>query len=390
MTSSNGSEWVPDGYTMLNRPWSAEEQERVQSSEDHRGEVLDWDHSTPDPGGPPITEPWPGLVIAAGGFPEPEDRGLATLTDLGVVEYVEDIIRPGRILVHAGTEGSGKTFADQELAIRVACAGGSFAGTWTVRQTGAVLVLSEMHVDDDFGREETVLDSLGLDRSELRGRYFRLPLLTAAGGPPALTVPQWRRWVVGWMREHGVVLLVIDTATGASQVDPWGRAIQAIYADLRVMLTEHPALSIVLVVHVRKPTGRADHGISSVIGEWGRWADIVLLQENDGDSLERSRLTLRKRVRRERRIVATKRGGLLVDPTDAATSSAKVPTADVLAAIEKRPGLSYAELGEELGVSKDTASRYVKALGDQVDTAPTGPRGQVRIFRTAAPPQTAA
>ena len=34
-------------------------------------------------------------------FPEPEDRGTATLSALGGVEYVDDIIRPGRIVVVA-------------------------------------------------------------------------------------------------------------------------------------------------------------------------------------------------------------------------------------------------------------------------------------------------
>lgn len=355
---------------------------------------VDWaeGHAQPDAEGPPIDEPWPGLyeAVSSEGFPLPEDRGRASLSGLGDVEYVEDMVRPGRILTWAGAEGGGKSYGLSELGIRVATAGGSFAGTWAVRQTGPVLVLSEMHADDDYARESTVLAALGRDRADLEGRYYRLPLMTAAGGPPALTVPEWRSWVTRWMREHGVILLVIDTATGATQVDPWGKAIQQVYADLRLMLTEYPALSIVLVVHVRKPAGRGDHGISAVIGEWGRWCDVVVLQENEGDSLERSRITVRKRVRRERRIVATKSGGLLVDPVDADGSGAKVPAADVLAAIEGRPGMSYAELGESLGVSKDTASRYVKALAGQVDTAPTGPRGQVRVFLTAAPPHTAA
>ena len=31
--------------------------------------------------------------------------------------------------------------------------------------------------------------ALGLERSDLEGRYYRLPLMTAAGGPPVLTVP---------------------------------------------------------------------------------------------------------------------------------------------------------------------------------------------------------
>ena len=73
-------------------------------------------------------------------FSEPEDRGTATLSALGEVEYVEDPLRPGRIVVWAAEEGSGKSYTvDSELGIRVACAGGMFAGTWRVLQTDRAL-----------------------------------------------------------------------------------------------------------------------------------------------------------------------------------------------------------------------------------------------------------
>ena len=93
------------------------------------------------------------------------------------------------------------------------------------------------------------------------------------------------------------------------------------------MLAEYPELAIVLVVHLKKPTGRGDRRISDVLGEWGRWNDVTVVQENDGASLERTKISVRKRVRRQRRIVATKAGGLLVDPIDATTAKTgpKVP-----------------------------------------------------------------
>jgi hypothetical protein len=122
--------------------------------------------------------PMPKLKLGELPWPEPEDRGTAVLSALGDVEYVEDLIRPGRIVTWAAEEGSGKSYAvDDELSMRVAVAGGSFAGTWPVTQTGPVLVLSEMHADDDFAREETTLGSLGLKRGDLAGRYFRLVAL---------------------------------------------------------------------------------------------------------------------------------------------------------------------------------------------------------------------
>jgi hypothetical protein len=327
-------------------------------------------------------------------FPEPEDRGTATLSALGGVETIGDVVLPGRIATVAAEEGSGKSFLALEMAIRVAIAGGSFAGTWPVLRTGPVLYLSEMHADEDYGHEATVLDSLGLERDVLSGRYYRLPLMTAAGGRPALMVPEWRAWVTGWLRYHGALLMVVDTATGATQVDPWGREIQSVYAALRVMLAEYPDLAIVLLIHLKKPLGRGERRISDVLGEWGRWCDVVILMENEGNGLTRARLTVRKRVRRERRIVVTKAGGLLIDPQDLdEAKGTKVPAENVIAAVLAKPGMTYVELGAALGVSKDTASNYVKALGDRLDTvkgtARSGPGARVRVYAIAESPNIA-
>jgi hypothetical protein len=332
--------------------------------------------------GGPAAPPEP---IDPSSFPIPENRGAAMLSDLGDVEYVEDLIRPGRIVVWAAEEGSGKSYTvSGELGIRVATTGGDFAGTWPVLRTGRVLVMSEMHPDDDFVREDVVLHSLGLERRALDDRYYRLDLMTAAGGRPALTVPEWRSWVMAWIRDHGVLLLVIDTATGATQVDPWGREIQAVYTALRVMLADDPELAVVLVVHLKKPQGKGeDRGISDVLGEWGRWCDVVVLQENDGLSLERTKITTRKRVRRQRRIVATKSGGLLIDALDleGGLAGAKIPPHDILAAIRDNPDSSITQLAKILEISPDTMTRYAASLGAAVVVSP-GPR-RSRLVRLA-------
>ena len=328
------------------------------------------------------------LAPGASPFAAPENRGLATLSALGSTSYVDDLLFPGRIVVLAAEEGSGKSYLAAEIGIRVAVAGGSVAGTWEVKQTGPVLYLSEMHADDDFEREAIVCAALGTDRAALTDRYWRLPLMTAAGGEPVLNSGPWREFITDWMRDHGTLLLIIDTATGATQVDPWGKAIQVVYADLRFMLEAYPALTVLLVVHVKKPVNAAaDKRISDVMGEWGRWCDIVMLLENDGTSLERVKLTVRKRVRRERRIVATKAGGLLIDPQEVATSKApKVPAEVVVAAVEAHPGITFKELAGLLGVSKPTADRYVKQLADRLSEVREG--GTIRLYGRSDSPDT--
>jgi hypothetical protein len=235
-------------------------------------------------------------------YPQPEDRGKARQSAMGEVEYVEDIGRPGRIIVVAAEEGTGKSYAiSGELGIRLALAGGKFAGTWEVLDTGPVLVLSEMHADDDWSREERILEALTLPRVGLVGGYFRLSLMTAAHGEPALKSDDWCEWATEWLRRRNAKALIVDTATAASNVDPWGPDIQAVYRRLRRMQESYRELLVVLVVHLKKPSGRGERRISDVLGEWGRWCDVLLLMENDGASLERVKLTVRKRVRQERR-----------------------------------------------------------------------------------------
>jgi hypothetical protein len=166
-------------------------------------------------------------------------------------------------------------------------------------------------------------------------------------------------------------------------VQPWGPDIQAVYRALRAMTESYPELAVLLLLHMRKPAGKAKGGrsISDVLGEWGRWCDVVLMMENEGTAFERVLLTSRKRVVRQRRIVATKRDFLLVDPVDAETPAGpKVAQDAVLAAIVADPGLTYAELGTRLGVSKDTASRYVKGLGELVAVVGGGPRQSARVY----------
>ncbi len=323
-------------------------------------------------------------------FPEPEDRAAATLSPLGETEYVGDLVRPGRIVVWAGEEGSGKSYAVAgELAIRVAVAGGALAETWPVLLTGPVLVVSEMHADDDYAREQKVVDSLGLDRSALAGRSYRLSALTAAHGEPILDVQAWRDWIIEWLRAHGAKVLIIDTATSATRVDPWGNDMHELFRNLRMMLEAIPELAIILTVHLRKPQGAGRRRISDVMGEWGRWSDVLVLQEADGSSLSRARLTVRKRVRVERSITVTKSGGLLVDPRDTDEASGpKVPLPDVIAAIVSAPGTTVAKLAERLGVSPSTAADYARMAEStgSVERRATGPRGQLRLYPTQPAP----
>lgn len=334
------------------------------------------------PNSPAQADPLPSV----GPWPEPENRGKAELSEQGNVEYVEDLVKPGRIIVWAAEEGSGKSYTvDGELAIRLVAAGGSLAGTWPIVGKHRVLVLSEMHSDDDYEREDTVLSSLGLTRLALDGTYWRLPLMTAAHGKPCLQVPEWCSWCVQWCKDKEIKLLIVDTATGATDVNPWGHEMQAVYRQLRLMLDEYPELAIILIVHCKKPQAGAsgDRRITDVIGEWGRWCDVIVMQERE--NLSSVKLTTYKRVRHMRKIVATQHGGLLVDPIAIdASAGPKVPLNNVMTIIVDNPGLTHQGLADLIGVSKRTASKYAdeaekKGLVYHIQ----GEKATKRIFATA-------
>lgn len=363
--------------------------ERAKTAEAPRLRALD---DAPDPSELPGYEPGDvsldGIESASSLYPEPQDCGTLALSEYGGIEYVGDLIIPGRIHIVAAEEGTGKTYGLYELAVRMGAAGGSFAGTWPVEVGGPVVYLSEMHADDDWRYQQDVLDALGIERVNLTGRLYRLDLGTAANGRPVLTDPDWRAWFAAWCRRRGVRLAVFDTGTGASQVDPWGKGLQEVFRDLRLMLADCPELAVVLLLHLKKPQGRGTRRISDVLGEWGRWCDVLILMEGDGDG--RTKVSTHKRLRHHKHIVATRAGGLLVDPVDLteAKGGQKVAPSRQVSDIEAHPGATFAELAELWSVTKRTAQNYVKALDTAVEVVSEGPRGQSRVFPAKQPGNT--
>jgi hypothetical protein len=310
-----------------------------------------------------------GQVSSLDSFPVPEDWGQAVASPLAEVEYVTDLVRPGRILLVAAVEGVGKSYVRDELAIRLAHAGGSFAGTWPINQRGRVLVLSEMHHDDDIRYRDDVLKALELTRECLVGRYWHHDLATAANGESPLLAPDWRTWVTRWCREHEVIVLFVDTVTTATGgMDSWGQGMVKLFADLRAMLAELPTLGLVLNVHLSKPKGgHQQRDITAVLGDWAKWVDVVVLLEDAGAGT--TKLTTAKRVRRPRTILALRQRGLLVQPSflgGEASSHPKVAPEAFLAAVRATPGIDRKALATLLGVGTDSVHRYAEQAPTQV------------------------
>jgi hypothetical protein len=154
------------------------------------------------------------------------------------------------------------------------------------------------------------------------------------------------------------------------------------------MLAAYPALAVVLVVHCKKPSGRGDRRLSDVLGEWGRWCDVVVLQENDGASLTRTKISVRKRVSHERRIVATKAGGLLVDPHDLVSEGPKVGLDTVVNVIAGALGMTIKDLAKALKVAPSTAATYAQEAerSGRIERRRSGPKGQFRLYPVTSDP----
>jgi hypothetical protein len=297
---------------------------------------------------------------------DPEDRSEAALSPHGDQEIVENLIKPGRLILVAAEEGTGKSFAiPGELGMRVAVAGGQWGETFPVLEQGPVLVLSEMPADEDYERETMIMRSLGIERAQLKGRYFRQPLENAV-----VDSDEWRQRFVEWATAIGLRLLIIDTATMATDVEPWGPDFRKLMRrHLRGVLAAIPGLSIILTVHLKKPQGRGDRRrqLSDVMGEWGRFTDVVVLMQGDGE--QHLRLETRKRVKHQRHLRLRKLDGLLVEPVDLSDvkQQPKVSDEGVIAVLEQNPnGIAIKQLAETIGVTPKTAKGYLEKLGGRV------------------------
>ena len=108
----------------------------------------------------------------------------------------------------------------------------------------------------------------------------------------------------------------------------------------------------------------------------------------EAEGATRTRIATHKRVRKPRRIVATKRDGLLVEAKDAdAEGGPKVPLEDVARAVGESPGIDKAGLAARLGVSARTVLDYVATAekAGLLRREKTGPRGAFTFYPSEAP-----
>jgi hypothetical protein len=267
------------------------------------------------------------------------------------VWLADGLLRRGALLVLASPEGLGKSQVRLEWAVRFATGTGALFGYYGIPSAGTVVLVEEENgPDEEFRREEAVLESLGLRRSDLGDRYFRV---SYAG--MSLTDPARQRWLRCLLEPIHPDLLILDTAT-AMVGDEWGAELKQAVRYLRGLIRDL-GCSIVLTVHLTKPlrdrhgAKGAPHGsaLSDVMGQWTRSSDVVAMMADLGAG--RARWTVRKRVPPSQLILA-QRGGLWETVAVAEDQAAATLEDRVLRAINAGAGSA-----DELRVALGSADR---------------------------------
>ena len=202
---------------------------------------------------------------------------------------VENFLRPRAYAVLASAEGVGKSYARCELAIRLATGTGALFNHYAIPEPCRVMLVDEENgADEELRREDDVLDTLGLPREALTGRYFR----TSYAGMN-LNNPERQAWLRREIDSLEPDLLILDTG-GSMTADEWGGPLKEAVRYIRTL-----PCAVLVNVHLTKPP-RDNHGrqhgssLADIMGQWTRSADVVAMMADLG--ADRARWTVKKRV----------------------------------------------------------------------------------------------
>ena len=146
---------------------------------------------------------------------------------------IEGVNRPASLLVIGGGEGTGKSQAFRELAIRGATGTGPLFGHYAIPHRLRVMVLDEENGEaEEYRRETAILATLGLGRADLAD-YFRVSF---AG--MVLTDPTSQKWLDGQVERVRPGLLAFDTGTSMIG-DEWGGELKAAWRDIRSLIVRY-------------------------------------------------------------------------------------------------------------------------------------------------------
>ena len=274
---------------------------------------------------------------------------------------IGNLIRPGTTVMLAGPPGAAKSWASRQLAMTAAAGRSWFLERYPIERPLRCLVVDEDNgPDEEWRREEALLEAIDLPRSEL-DNYRRVTLEGVK-----LDEEHWQRWLRGQVWVHELDLLILDPISelhGGKELreDPSFRSVLAFLKRLKV---DFPHLATIIVHHTRKLEARdrtASRGLEDVRGQWGQTPDVVAVMSPLGE--KRTKWEVHKRVPFSSLILEqTERGALhMVADESVMKSQAMANDGAVIDAI--RGGFeTFPDIQQALAMPKSTLSGVLTRL----------------------------
>jgi AAA domain/Bifunctional DNA primase/polymerase, N-terminal/Primase C terminal 1 (PriCT-1) len=249
----------------------------------------------------------PGGTVRPEPRPVPRNVGTSVASPEVDAWLIENVLRPGAILVIASLEGLGKSHVRKEMAVRLTTCGGSLFGYYPIPRTCSVLEIDEENgAQEEIRREEQVFAALSARRADANGTYWSVSFPAVELGDEASQM---------YLREHVAAhrpgVLMLDT--GTSMVDEeWGPELKAAMRFLRRLTVEFGCAVVIFVHLVKPPRGRDAttrlHGstLSDVMGQWTRTVDAVALLADLGGG--RANWRMFKKVPKSELVIAQAEG----------------------------------------------------------------------------------
>ncbi|MGO9207865.1 MAG: AAA family ATPase, partial [Candidatus Limnocylindrales bacterium] len=288
--------------------------------------------------------------------------------------HVEGLWRPNTLNAIASFEGIGKSYARLQAGLLLAAGRGALFGRYSISGPCIVAVADEENGDaEEWRREQDCLAYLGLTRADV-ARYHRVSFAGLVLGDPA-----WQAELEAEMVRLGEaglpVVIFLDTVTSMHDGKEWGEELKPIVRYLRGLLHRLPFLTVVLVVHVRKPSGE-EHGLdtelSSVMGNWTRQTDSVAIMAPLTDG--RARWRVHKRVPPSDIVLAREAGGWRYVADHSGKVVAGIDPLALLDLARERGRIEARDVMARFGVTKKPALQAIREHPG-LDCAATGPRG---------------
>jgi hypothetical protein len=272
---------------------------------------------------------------------------------------IEGAMRLGSFWVLGATEGAGKSYIRDEIAMRCALGSGALFGHYPVVRRVRVLLLDEDNgPEEEWRRNEAMFAHVGTDRAAMTD-YFRVSLAGVL-----LDDVTWQARVRAWIAELSIGLLILDPISMMYRAKELREELLPVANYLRSLQRDRPELVIVLVHHLRKPVSGqkpTDKALSDLRGAlWGQVADVVALVTPLGE--RRVKWALHKRIQPSEAILEQTQAGPFTYVGDVGGDARRVSNDDRVLACVDAGGTSVNEVLLATGIAERTAWAAIRRL----------------------------